>query len=296
MKGECHGHIILDGCDFRNALSAHKDQPNRNIIMERLQIYKETGITFFRDGGDNLGVSLLAAKIAPSYGIDYRTPAFAIYKSGNYGRFLGRPFSNRSEYRSLALQVLELGGDFIKIMASGIMDFSRYGVITDGALTGMELADMVDFAHSLGLAVMAHVNGDENVRAAVAAGADSVEHGFYMDEKCLALMAKQGTVWVPTVTPVANLIGTGLFPDAVLRRIVKEQLGNVGKALKTGCIIAAGSDAGAGHVLHGRGICQEIRYLRPCFKNESHMDAVLSEGEHIISRRFKAPKATDRQE
>ena len=28
---------------------------------------------------------LLAARLAPEYGIDYRTPVFAIHKNGHYG-------------------------------------------------------------------------------------------------------------------------------------------------------------------------------------------------------------------
>jgi hypothetical protein len=290
MKGECHGHIILDGYNSRHSLSMHKGQPNSNIIMERLKIYKDMGITFFRDGGDNLGVSLLAAKMAPAYGIDYRTPAYAICKFGSYGGFLSRSFSNISEYRNLVLQVLELGGDFIKIMASGILDFSQYGVVTHKAITEQELNDMINFAHSLGLAVMTHVNGAENVKAAITAGTDSVEHGFYINDECLSLMAKKKTIWVPTVTPIVNLIGKGLYPDSVLKRIAVEQLENVKKALEIGCIIAVGSDAGAHNVFHGKGITQEIRYLTPCFKSKNQMYEVLSEGERIISQRFKSPK------
>ena len=39
-------------------------------------------------------------------------------------------------------------------------------------------------------AVMAHVNGPDAVRSALEAGTDSIEHGYYMDEACLALLAE----------------------------------------------------------------------------------------------------------
>ena len=117
-----------------------------------------------------------------------------------------------------------------------------------------------------------------------------MEHGFYINDECLSLMAKKKTIWVPTVTPIVNLIGKGLYPDSVLKRIAVEQLENVKKALEIGCIIAVGSDAGAHNVFHGKGITQEIRYLTPCFKSKNQMYEVLSEGERIISQRFKSPK------
>lgn len=42
--------------------------------------YQTQGIHFVRDGGDALGVSRRAKELAPEYGIDYRTPIFAIHK------------------------------------------------------------------------------------------------------------------------------------------------------------------------------------------------------------------------
>ena len=41
---------------------------------------------------------------------------------------------------------------------------------------------MVYIAHEEGLAVMSHTNGAKAVADAVEAGADSIEHGNYVDE------------------------------------------------------------------------------------------------------------------
>ena len=53
---------------------------------------KKQRVSFVRDGGDPYGVAELAAKLAPEYGIDYRTPIFAIHKNGHYGVYCGTWF------------------------------------------------------------------------------------------------------------------------------------------------------------------------------------------------------------
>ena len=38
------------------------------------------------------------ARLAPKYGIDYRTPVFAIHKNGHYGSIVGRGFDDLKEF------------------------------------------------------------------------------------------------------------------------------------------------------------------------------------------------------
>ena len=70
-------------------------------------------------------MSKRAAQLACEYGITYRTPVFALHKRGHYGGIVGLPFSDFSEYRDRIAQVRTQGGHFIKLMFSGILDFSR---------------------------------------------------------------------------------------------------------------------------------------------------------------------------
>ena len=58
MFGECHAHIIMDGVNYRHAVDLHKNGPDEGAIREHLKAYQDRGITFVRDGGDALGVSL----------------------------------------------------------------------------------------------------------------------------------------------------------------------------------------------------------------------------------------------
>lgn len=61
-----------------------------------------------------------------------------------------------------------------------------------------QLRVIVDEASRRGLAVMVHAHGDEGARAAVLAGARSIEHGTYLSGETLALMQERGTWFVPT--------------------------------------------------------------------------------------------------
>lgn len=61
-----------------------------------------------------------------------------------------------------------------------------------------QLGVIVEAAEKRGLSVMVHAHGDEGARAAVLAGARSIEHGSYLSDETLALMKEQGTWFVPT--------------------------------------------------------------------------------------------------
>ena len=94
---ECHGHIFMDGTDYRNAAAAHQNGPDRALIREHLAACRDSGITYFRDGGDAFGVSLAAREMAAEYGIRYVTPAFAIHRKGRYGGIVGFAQSSNPE-------------------------------------------------------------------------------------------------------------------------------------------------------------------------------------------------------
>ena len=110
------------------------------------------------------------------------------------------------EYAALVNEARREGGDFIKIMTTGIMDFDTDGSITGTALPFEEVREMVHIAHEEGFCVMSHTNGARAVKEAAAAGADSIEHGNYVDEEAIEIMAELGTVWVPTITVVYTYI------------------------------------------------------------------------------------------
>ena len=107
------------------------------------------------------------------------------------------------------------------------------------------IQDMIQAAHETGFAVMAHTNTAEQIRRALEAGADTIEHGYYMDEECLRLFLARRAVWVPTFAPVAQAGKSGLFPTEVISRILALHRENLRKAVSMGVLVACGSDAGS---------------------------------------------------
>ena len=63
MLYECHGHALMDGADFRAARARHLSGVDETAVRACLESLQGAGVTYFRDGGDSLGVSLRAREI-----------------------------------------------------------------------------------------------------------------------------------------------------------------------------------------------------------------------------------------
>ena len=251
MKCDCHMHMILDGREWKAAIDRHRKSPEEGFIRGVLQTYQGLGYTYLRDGGDRWGAGKRARELAAEYGICYRTPLSPLCQAGHYGGFIGEKYENLREYTKLVEKQRENGADFIKIMISGLMDFDRFGVLTESGMDPGQIRELIHIAHEEGFSVMAHANGARTVEAAAAAGVESVEHGAYLDTDALAAMAQMGTVWVPTVSTIGNLQGKGRFDERAVAAILESALENVAEFAAIGGLVACGSDAGAWAVPHG---------------------------------------------
>lgn len=287
MFGECHAHVIMDGVNYRRAVGLHAHGVRDEVVRTHLSAYQKHDVHFVRDGGDSLGVSKRAKELAQEYGIDYRTPVFAIHKEGHYGSIVGRGFRNMKEYHQRVLEAKAEGADFIKIMTTGLLDFADHGRITGTPLPAGEVKEMVHIAHEEGFAVMSHTNGVYGIQAALEAGMDSIEHGNFMDEETVDMLAQTCTVWVPTLVTVRNLLGCGRYEDAVIRRIMEAGERNLTLAYAKGAEVALGSDAGAYMVPHERGITDEYHAFLSILGDTREVHEWIMKGEEEIRSRFR---------
>lgn len=251
MLADCHIHMVLDGENWRAAIGRHRERPDEACIRRTLETYRDRGFAYLRDGGDKWGVGLRARALAGDYGIRYVTPCAPLCMAGHYGGFIGEQYENLKEFTALVEKQKRLGADFIKLMISGLMDFDRCGVLTEPGLAPKIIRETIHIAKDLGFAVMAHANGPETVLPAVEAGVDSIEHGAYLNRETLEAMAEAKTVWVPTLSAVGNLRGTGRFDEEEVEKILESAMENVNTFASLGGILAPGSDAGAWAVPHG---------------------------------------------
>ena len=282
VKSDCHIHMVLDGVDWKAAIARHKTAPDRAFIHKVLQTYKAEGYTYLRDGGDRWGAGKAAREIAKDYGIVYRTPLSPLCKKGHYGAFIGETYEDLKEYAALVRKMGAEGCDFIKIMISGLMDFDRFGVLTEEGLTAAEIRELIHIAHEEGFAVMAHCNGARTAEAAAAYGVDSIEHGAYLDKEALEAMAENRTVWVPTLSTVGNLRGTGRFSEEAVIKIFESAAENCAAFASIGGLLAPGTDAGAWSVPHGSKT--EETYLHDILGEKA--DVILEAGIDEIKARF----------
>ena len=282
MYCDCHMHMILDGLDWRAAIRRHELQPDDAFIHRVLERYQAQGFAYLRDGGDRWGAGKRARELAPAYGITYRTPLAPLCRAGHYGAFIGKKYENMKEFRQLVTETRSAGGDFIKIMISGLMDFDHFGVLTDEGRSPEEIREVIHIAHEEGFSVMVHANGARTVEYAAAAGVDSVEHGAYLDNDALAAMAEAGTVWVPTLSTIGNLRGTGRFDEGAVRAILASAMENVTKFAAMGGLIAPGTDAGAWAVPHG--VLTEYTLLEEALG--SGAEGILNAGAKRIMEKF----------
>lgn len=282
MLADCHMHAILDGVDWRAAIGRHRDGVDEGFIRRMLTAYRDAGFNYLRDGGDRWGAGKRARELAPEYGITYRTPLANLCKAGHYGSFIGEKYTDFKEYARLVKKHREDGADFIKIMISGLMDFDICGKLTEEPLDFEIIRELIHIAHEEGFAVMAHANGARCVENAARAGVDSVEHGAYLDEDALHAMKENNAVWVPTLSTVGNLRGTGRFNETAVAAILDTAMENVQKFAGLGGILAPGTDAGAWAVPHG--ILSEYDLLHQALGADA--ETILNRGTAEIVRRF----------
>ena len=282
MRYDCHMHMVLDGLDWKASIHRHDGYIKEDWIRQVLKQYQELGFVYLRDGGDRWGIGAKARELAPEYGITYRTPLANLCKAGHYGLFIGKRYENFREYAKLVVQQREEGADFIKIMISGLMDFDRFGVLSEEGMPKEEIRELIHIAHEEGMNVMAHANGARTVEAAAEGKVDSVEHGAYLDEDALWAMKENGTVWVPTLSTVGNLRGKGRFEEAAVQAILASAAKNVQTYAAMGGLLAPGTDAGAWAVPHGS--LTEYELMEEILGGDAR--AVLERGISAIMEKF----------
>jgi imidazolonepropionase-like amidohydrolase len=154
--------------------------------------------------------------------------------------------------------------DWIKVLATeraGTPDTDpRKQVYTEE-----ELRAIVQEAATKNVPVQAHAHGAEGALAAVRAGVRSIEHGTYLTDEALQLMAKQGTFFDPTMEAlkdVADVGGDYDNRDLQLRgqHMLPRLKDAIARAHKMGVKIVAGSDTGYGAASVGR-VAKEIASL-----------------------------------
>jgi imidazolonepropionase-like amidohydrolase len=159
--------------------------------------------------------------------------------------------------RQAVRKQIRRGVDVIKIATTGGVN-SRIGAGLGRQLFDDEVKALVDTAHLYGKKMAVHAHGNDGVIAALAAGADSIEHGTMLDENSIKLFKQSGAYYVPTLSTVNGYIerlaaNPNAYPPDVLEKVkwrIEVTGKSLAKAYPAGVKIAFGTDAGVSK--HGR--------------------------------------------
>jgi imidazolonepropionase-like amidohydrolase len=156
-------------------------------------------------------------------------------------------FGNANSASEVRERIRALAGqrvDVIKMFATGAI-LTHNSNPSAREATPEELSAGADEAHNFGLKLAVHAHGAEGIKAAIRAGAASIEHGTLMDDEGRALMKQHGTYLVPTLE-VRDCVGGNYPPEFVAKakQIMGFQLQNFRKAVEAGVKIAFGTDIG----------------------------------------------------
>ncbi len=266
---DCHLHLGMSGSTdrrVRERAQALGYEEIRTMMRRHLDDLFAHGVLAARDAGDRHGFSLRLREEGGGHpAVTLRLAGRAWHARGRYGALIGGP----PDEEGLVEACLRQAGavDQIKLVNSGLNSLEHFARETPPQFAQAEIAALVRGAAAAGLKVMVHANGRRPVREAILAGADSIEHGFFMGRDNLELLAERGVVWVPTAVTMQAYAATpeaasGKADPAVVEKNLQHQLAQLAQARQLGVTVALGSDAGSPGVLHGEGLIEEMKLLR----------------------------------
>jgi imidazolonepropionase-like amidohydrolase len=269
---DCHVHS-LSGAEGNPGAVQDRMTPAQIALrgLEFMQATLQGGITAVRDcgGKDYIEFAVRDACNAGRFsGPTMRCAGRMICMTGGHGNRTGRIADGVDEVVKAVREQIHAGSDLVKIMATG-------GVMTPGVnpedahYSPQEMAAGIHEAHRFHRTCASHAQGAEGILNAVRGGIDSIEHGIFMNEDCIAEMVSRGTWLVPTLAAVRNIIrGADELKDASIqphvieksRRVFDFHINSVKAYYAAGGRIAMGTDAGTPFNKHGEN-AMELEYM-----------------------------------
>lgn len=261
---DAHTHCGVSSSTGGVARSLEPTQRKLIRAVRSLETLLEAGVTATRDFGYDGAIHLRdAIQAGEIIGPRMVCPHMMITQTGGSPDpyWLPRDFVLKHDYRvcladgvdaviKASRRQIRAGADFLKIMASGGLG-DRHGLEKSYHYTLPELEAIVEEGHKLGLRVAAHAVGAEAVKNCVRAGVDTVEHGSLLDDEAIDMLAASSVIFVPTLMIIDAFANAdeSFKVDAVARsnaaRSLDKAMDGVGRALRAGVRIAAGTDSGS---------------------------------------------------
>jgi imidazolonepropionase-like amidohydrolase len=169
------------------------------------------------------------------------------------------------EVRERVRRLLIGGADLVKCIGTGAV-LTRGGVPGAPELSEDELRAAVEEAAWYDAFVAVHAHGAQGAKRAIRAGARSVEHGSYLDDEAVAMLADTGTFYSVDIYDGEWALEHGAidgWPAETMRKLAESQEGAEAvfrKAIDAGVRITFGTDSGVyPHGLNGKQFASYVR-------------------------------------
>jgi len=175
--------------------------------------------------------------------------------------------------RALVRRTKDEGADVIKLFAT-----TGLGAGGGQSMSNEQIQATCSEARAVGLRAVVHAIGDSGARAAVEAGCTSIEHGTFISDATLDLMAARGTFFDPNLLVLHNYLdnrgGFTFSPEtlAALEKAIGPTIDALRRARARRVKIVFGTDAVAG--AHGRNAEEFVYRVRDA--REAPMNAIVS--------------------
>ena len=263
---DCHEHFTGDG--GMDAMERLLNDTQEEFTLKAVGNCRRalmSGVTTARDVGARFGINInIAQQTASGAVLGPRVIASGEWFQypGTWPVGLTRTTETPEELLLGIKDMIRRGAGLIKVGATGFRaDGSQFPSMSREAL---DVA--VRASHEAGLKIAAHCHGFEGTLLAVEAGIDSIEHGTYVDEPTVRLMAEKGTYLVPTMSTwdarerLANQMGWSKDQMAEIYDRKENSIASFQRALQAGVKIATGTDAGGSPARHGF-VAREIELM-----------------------------------
>lgn len=262
---DAHTHVMLQSDrlegDYDRQLLKESNEYRTIIATRHAARMLQWGFTSIRDlGSEGAGYADVAIREAIDNGIipgpRMQVATLAIAATGAYPLLGYAPHLNIPKGveeasgveagRESVRRQISNGADVIKVYADRSPRQGAAGRIdTYPTLTIEELSAIIDEAHRQGRKAAVHARAAQGAANALKAGADSIEHGDYLDDDNLRVMASKGVFYVPTFDTDEQVTETRVRAGASIWTYVREvKKKTLARAVKAGVKIAFGSDVG----------------------------------------------------
>jgi imidazolonepropionase-like amidohydrolase len=266
LPGLIDMHVHLDGVPEIGGYSGlqYTDRFWTVLAARNARAMLDAGFTTIRNvGSDDLNDVGLKQAIDAGYAVGPRIVP-AAYSLGATGGHCDETFLPPSMYspppsigngpdelRARVREIRRMGAEVIKVCATGGV-FSRNTEPGQQQLREEELRAVAEEAHMWGMRVAAHAHGADGIRAAIAAGIDTIEHASLLDEAGIRAAARrERPVWFSmdifnTEYTQAEGARNGVMEDNLRkdREVAQIQRDNFRAAHRAGVRMVFGSDAG----------------------------------------------------